>query len=94
MYNKNEPVYYPFEGTPLKDWDFTRFNPEFWRHFEQRVLDLLDLGIEADLILFHPFGDEASGGRDWRGKLSRVAIYSRFVGLEEAAQKFKMSKGE
>ena len=54
-YNKNEPVYYPFEGEPLKDWDFTRFNPEFWRHFEQRVQDLLDLGIEADIILFHTY---------------------------------------
>ena len=54
-YNKNEPVYYPFEGEPLKDWDFTRFNPEFWQHFEQRVQDLLDLGIEADIILFHTY---------------------------------------
>ncbi len=36
-YNKNEPKYYPFEGTPLKDWDYSRFNPEFFRHFEQRV---------------------------------------------------------
>ena len=35
-------------GTPLTDWDFTRFNPEFWRRFEQRVGDLLHLGIEAD----------------------------------------------
>ena len=41
VYNKNEPVYYPFEGAPLKDWDFTKFNPEFWHHFEQRVQDLL-----------------------------------------------------
>jgi hypothetical protein len=54
-YNKNEPQYYPFEGKPLKDWDFSRFNPEFWRHFEKRVADLRDLGIEADLILFHPY---------------------------------------
>ena len=54
-YNKNEPVYYPFEGKPLKDWDFTRFNPEFWQHFEGRVQDLLDLGIEADIILFHTY---------------------------------------
>ena len=55
VYNKNEPQYYPFEGTPLKDWDFTRFDPAFWRHFEQRVLDLQRLGIEADIILFHPY---------------------------------------
>ncbi len=54
-YNKNEPEYYPYEGKPLKDWDFTRFNPEFWQHFEKRVQDLLDLGIEADIILFHTY---------------------------------------
>ena len=54
-YNKNEPIYYPFEGKPLKDWDFTRFNPEFWDHFEKRVQDLLNLGIEADIILFHTY---------------------------------------
>ena len=54
-YNKNEPIYYPYEGKPLKDWDFTRFNPEFWQHFEQRVQDLLNLGIESDVILFHTY---------------------------------------
>ncbi|MBN2594820.1 MAG: DUF5060 domain-containing protein [Sedimentisphaerales bacterium] len=54
-YNKNEPEFYPFEGKPLKDWDYSRFNPEFFRHFEKRVGDLRDLGIEADLILFHPY---------------------------------------
>lgn len=54
-YNQNEPDLYPFEGEPLADWDFTRFNPAFWRHFETRVGQLLELGIEADLILFHPY---------------------------------------
>ena len=54
-YNKNEPQFYPFEGKPLTDWDYGRFNPEFFRHFEQRVGNLRDLGIEADLILFHPY---------------------------------------
>ena len=57
VYNKNEPVYYPFDGKPLKDWDFTRFNPEFWRHFEKRVLDLQKFGIEADIILSTPRAD-------------------------------------
>ena len=55
VYNKNEPKYYPFEGKPLKDWDYSRFNPEFFRHFERRVGDLRNLGIEADIILFHPY---------------------------------------
>jgi len=55
LYNKNEPEYYPFEGKPLKDWDYGRFNPEFFKHFEKRVGDLRDLGIQADIILFHPY---------------------------------------
>jgi hypothetical protein len=54
-YNQNEPKYYPFEGKPLKNWDTSRFNPAFFRHFEKRIADLRDLGIEADLILFHPY---------------------------------------
>jgi hypothetical protein len=54
-YNKNEPVYYPFEGKPLKQWDFTRFNPAFFQHLEKRIGELRDLGIQADVILFHPY---------------------------------------
>jgi hypothetical protein len=54
-YNDNEPVHYPFEGKPPREWDFTRFNPEFFRHLERRIGDLRRLGIEADLILFHPY---------------------------------------
>jgi hypothetical protein len=54
VFNRNEPVYYPFQRAG-DDWDFTRFNPEFFRHFEERVLDLMRLGIEADVILFHPY---------------------------------------
>lgn len=54
-WNKNEPERYPFEGTPLEDWDFTRLNPEHFRHLETRIGQLRDLGIEADLILFHPY---------------------------------------
>lgn len=54
-YNQDEPPLYPFAGTPPRDWDFTRFNPTFFRHLEERVGRLRDLGIEADLILFHPY---------------------------------------
>ena len=81
-YNKNEPVYYPFEGEPLKDWDFTKFNPEFWQHFEQRVQDLLDLGIEADIILFHTYDrwdfenmDAESDDRYIRYAVARLAAF-------------------
>lgn len=37
------------------EWDFSRFNPDYFRHFEKRVQNLMDLGIEADIILFHPY---------------------------------------
>lgn len=49
--------FFPFAATPPRDWDTTRFDPRFFRHFERRVGQLRDLGIEADLILFHPYGD-------------------------------------
>lgn len=35
--------------------DYTRFNPEYFRTLEQRILALQAAGIEADCILFHPY---------------------------------------
>jgi hypothetical protein len=54
-YNHNEPEIFPFEGSLTKGWDYTRFNPMFFKHLEKRIDDLKELGIEADLILFHPY---------------------------------------
>lgn len=53
-YNRNEPVYYPFERSTSGENKFARFNPAFFQHLETRVRGLQALGIEADLILFHP----------------------------------------
>ncbi len=36
-------------------WDFQRFNPVHFQNFEKRIRDLRALGIEADLILLHPY---------------------------------------
>jgi hypothetical protein len=47
-YNRAEPPRYPFVGTPPSQWDFDRLNPDFFRHLENRVGQLRDLGIEAD----------------------------------------------
>lgn len=55
LFNENEPVYYPFEGSIEEGWDYRRFNPAFFRHLERRIADLGRLGIEADLILFHAY---------------------------------------
>jgi hypothetical protein len=83
-FNQNEPPLYPFEGTPPKGWDTTRFDPEFFRHFERRVGQLRDLGIEADVILFHPYDeghwgfdrmDAASDDRYLRYVIARLSAY-------------------
>ncbi len=54
---------FPFAGTPPHGWDFTRFNPAFFRRFETHIGRLRDLGIEADVILFHPY-DHGKWGFD------------------------------
>jgi len=83
QWNTNEPVLYPFEGTPPRTWDFTRPNPEFFRHFERRVLDLQKLGIEADVILFHPY-DTGHWGFD-RMPAADDDAYVRYVVARLAA---------
>ena len=55
QYNHNEPALYPFERDSAGKSDFTRLNPAFFAHIEKRIGDLRALGIEADLILFHPY---------------------------------------
>jgi hypothetical protein len=62
-WNENEPPLYAFEGAPPSAWDFSRFNPQFFQHLEKRVGQLRDLGIEADILLFHPY-DEGHWGFD------------------------------
>jgi hypothetical protein len=55
VYINNEPPFYPFEGSKEKGWDFFRPNPDFFRNFERRILELQKIGVEADVILFHPY---------------------------------------
>lgn len=62
-WNQNEPPLYAFEGTPPNRWNFAKFNPAFFRHLEGRIAQLRDLGIEADIILLHPY-DEGHWGFD------------------------------
>lgn len=40
---------------PPDFWDFSRFNPGYFQHLEQRILNLRDMNIEADIIIFHPY---------------------------------------
>lgn len=67
-YNQNEPDRYPFEllaqgasrwpGTVENSgWQFDcdRPNPEYFQHLEMRIRQLGDIGVQADLILLHPY---------------------------------------
>ncbi|GHV37655.1 hypothetical protein AGMMS49546_06120 [Spirochaetia bacterium] len=42
-------------AAPGNEWDFKRFNTEHFRHIEKCIAALRDLGIEADLIVMHPY---------------------------------------
>jgi hypothetical protein len=51
---------YPFAGTP-GHFDLDRFDPIFFRRFETYIGALLNRGIEADIILFHPYDGDKFG---------------------------------
>ncbi len=53
-HNRKEPELYPFEGT-LGAFDYDRPNVKLFQLLDEMVLRLEALGIEADIILFHPY---------------------------------------
>ena len=54
-YNNNDPDCYPFFKRADGSWDVNAPDPAFWNKLDKRIEALIDLGIEADLILFHPY---------------------------------------
>lgn len=82
QFNSNEPRFYPFEGSITSGWDFHTFYPEFFHHLEKRISQLCELGIEADIILFHPYDrwgyaemPSSSDDRYLKYMVSRLAAY-------------------
>lgn len=55
LYNTNDPEVYPFVRRDDGSFDTARFDPGYFALLEQRILQLQELGIEADLILFHAY---------------------------------------
>lgn len=59
VFNEKEPDLYPFllkkDSEQEYDWDFTRPNPAYFARIDEAVETLGRLGIECDLILFHPY---------------------------------------
>lgn len=55
IYNENEPLFHVYARLPDGSFDFDTPNPAAFRHFENQVRELMKLGIEADVIIFHPY---------------------------------------
>ncbi|WP_221933122.1 DUF5605 domain-containing protein [Tessaracoccus rhinocerotis] len=55
IYNSNEPLNFAWSRREEGTFDFTRFDPSYWQDLERRIQQLEGLGIQADLILFHPY---------------------------------------
>lgn len=54
-YNHNEPPCYAFEKNADGSWDVNRPCIAFWHRFEKILKQIADMGIQIDLILFHPY---------------------------------------
>jgi hypothetical protein len=56
-------------------WNFKKFNPEHFQILEERIRDLMELGIEADLILMHPYDRWGFSAMDKESN----ALYVKYV---------------
>lgn len=54
-FNHNEPKYYAFEKNEDGTWDPSRPVYAFWDALDQHMVRLGNMGIQVDLILFHPY---------------------------------------
>ena len=82
LYNEEEPELYPFEGTP-GHFDYDRPNVKLFQRLDAMVERLGAMGIQADIILFHPYDDERWGFSDMSAEQDRR--YIRYVTARLAA---------
>jgi hypothetical protein len=79
--NDTEPWLHPFKALGDKR-DYSQPNHAFFQNFDMRVKQLKDLGIQADVILFHPYdiwgyylmGDELNE-KYVRYMIARISAY-------------------
>lgn len=72
----------PFEKDAAGANDYTRPNPAYFQHVESRIRDLMPIGVEADVILFHPYDEwgyqsmpDEANDRYLRYAVARLAAY-------------------
>ncbi|MCW5950682.1 MAG: DUF5060 domain-containing protein [Propionibacteriaceae bacterium] len=49
----DDPEHYPYQGSKAAGFDYYRFNETFFANLDRRVEQLDELGIQAQLVLFH-----------------------------------------
>ncbi|RSX58724.1 DUF5605 domain-containing protein [Bifidobacterium samirii] len=54
-FNTADPAMFAYEGSMEDGFDHSRFNEAFFENLDRRIAQLQDLGIEADVILLHPY---------------------------------------
>lgn len=74
---------FPFVGMSKETFDFSHFNPEFFKSLEGDIKNLGENGIEADLILFSPY-DKGKWGFDMMSDATNI-LYLKYMVARFAA---------
>ncbi|GAA6124119.1 DUF5605 domain-containing protein [Bifidobacterium psychraerophilum] len=54
-FNVLDPELFAYQGSIQDGFDHRRFNESFFENLDHRIEQLADLGVEADIILLHPY---------------------------------------
>lgn len=84
-YNTDDPAMYAYEGSIEEGFDRTRFYEPFWENFDHRLAQLDELGIQADLILLHPYDKPEWGNAQMTRE--EDAFYLSYVARRYSAYK-------
>jgi hypothetical protein len=76
VFNRVDPPLFPYVQPQPGKFDLGRFDPEFFAHYESRIRDLAALGIEADIILFHPYDKWGFSRMDQRHDDAYLATFA------------------
>ena len=72
-----------YKGRPEgNNWDYKRFNPRHFQHIDECIVKLGEMGIEADLIVMHPYDrwgfsmmSEEEDDLYWKYVIARFSAY-------------------
>jgi hypothetical protein len=81
-FNRVDPPVFPYVRKPDGTFDLERFDPSFFANVEKRIGALDAIGVQADIILFHPYDkwgfakmDQAHDEAWLRYVVARLAAY-------------------